>query len=189
MLSDDSEVVRKLKSIKYLDYLETSIGPALPRMAESCLSRLLRVLTSLMVDGLLSVLSRNDTTSQACSLQKQFVFQETIDKNLRSAFLEAFHLKLTLMKSSPEYDFRFPKVNELFDGAWMEPLRLDTLDLPQTGQVCLCLRPAIISVRREALPDSSTTIVKALVLLEWNSLPLPTNDDSSMARASRQLSL
>ncbi|KAK4941537.1 hypothetical protein LTR10_018556 [Elasticomyces elasticus] len=90
VLTSLAHVVRKLKTIKYLDYLETTVRPTLSAMAEVSLSRLGHIFSSLVVDVAPALFSTSNFISQSLSLQKDFRLHVESEKSLRMAFLEAF---------------------------------------------------------------------------------------------------
>jgi hypothetical protein len=100
--------------------------------------------------------------------------QLEFDRLVEEAFLGLLQLRAQLAKSPMRYLYRFPTIGDKFDKVWMRPVQFDdgwigdfntTATTPAGSMVYVCLRPAIISLRRT---ENSREVVAApaLVVLE-----------------------
>ena len=152
-----------------LEYLEKTIKPKLPQFAELSKSRLVNVLLSLRIEPAAVLLTngQDELIPRPVTFDYRRQMHLDAEEEFRKAFLKAFHLKLDMAKCSIHYDFRFPRVEEKFDGNWME--------VTQSGeipQVYICLRPAIVSINQRGARYSEKIVSKAIVMLDGGA---PTN--------------
>jgi hypothetical protein len=79
--------------------------------------------------------------------------------------LDLLHLKLTMLKSSMSYWWRFPKQGDAFKAEWMKSALDREASIPEGSFVYVCLSPALFcsGPTSDARP---TLVAAALVVVE-----------------------
>lgn len=102
-------------------------------------------------------------SSTECSFSSRYEQQVRWEKLLYGVFLDLLHLKLTMLKSSMSYLWRFPKQGDGFKAEWMKPAH--EASVPEGSSVYVCLSPALFCSGRTS-DARSTLVAAALVVVE-----------------------
>ncbi|KAK5198306.1 hypothetical protein LTR92_002551 [Exophiala xenobiotica] len=148
----NQDLVAKIKLENRLDHLESVVKPSLPQRAQHCQANLYEVFDSLCV-----TLAKG----QRVSLTADVRWEEL----LNGVFLDLLHLKLTMLKSSMIYQWRFPKQGDAFKAEWMKSAHDPEASIPEGSLVYVCLSPALFCSGR-TLDARPTLVAAALVVVE-----------------------
>ncbi|KAK5452007.1 hypothetical protein LTS15_007730 [Exophiala xenobiotica] len=165
----NQDLVAKLKLENRLKHLESVVKPNLPQRAQHCQAKLYEVFDSICVTlakGQQAWLTAGPSASSTeCSFSTRHEQQVRWEELLNGVFLDLLHLKLTMLKSSMSYLWRFPKQGDGFKAEWMKSAHDLEASIPEGSLVYVCLSPALFCSGRTS--DARPTLVAAaLVVVE-----------------------
>lgn len=161
------DFVAKIKLENRLKHLESVVKPNLPERAQHCQAMLYEVFDSLCVT--LAKAQRASLTAGSSESSTEYSFYLRREQQVRwegimySVFLDLLHLKLTMLKSSMSYLWRFPKQGDGFKAEWMKSAH--EASIPEGSLVYVCLSPALFCSGRTS-DARSTLVAAALVVVE-----------------------
>ncbi|KIX07769.1 uncharacterized protein Z518_02423 [Rhinocladiella mackenziei CBS 650.93] len=165
------EVVHRLSVASNIKFLEDSVQPRLPELAEKYQRQLFDIFLTLRksrANEILRIGENDDFNYRHEYRQARLLkWQDCLEK----AFCDTLTLRLNMAKSSRQYEAKIYKQGDKFDGRWMEAVGSWHKAANGSYHVIVCLRPAVCSYERGSVLseldcEGPVVVVKAQVMLE-----------------------